>query len=170
MSRLIHFHAFTPATNQRPPYLNPYYLPPAVIVSPIRWALDEQICIASITEPALLGRPRCKTYVLISLKSTLLCSLHATLGSGHPGSQRTLSLIQARVLVAQFCLGCLPVCSWMLSLCHLQNSTSLTCQKIGPIPRRPCSHVGVDFITDLPNSEGFTCISVAVDRFFKTCK
>ncbi len=125
MSRLIHFHAFTPATNQRPPYLNPYYLPPAVIVSPIRWALDEQICIASITEPALLEDPECKTYVLISLKSTLLCSLHATLGSGHPGSQRTLSLIQARYwwpsfawVVSQYVHGC-SVCAISKTPHHL---------------------------------------------------
>ncbi len=125
MSRLIHFHAFTPATNQRPPYLNPYYLPPAVIVSPIRWALDEQICIASITEPALLEGPECKTYVLISLKSTLLCSLHATLGSGHPGSQRTLSLIQARYwwpsfawVVSQYVHGC-SVCAISKTPHHL---------------------------------------------------
>ncbi len=39
-----------------------------------------------------------------------------------------------------------------------------------PIPRHPWSHVGVDFVTDLPNSEGFTCILVAVDRFFKACR
>ncbi len=71
-------------------------LPPAVLVSPSRWALDEQIHIASITEPAPLGGPECKTYVPTSLRTTLQGSLHASLGSGHPGSQRTLSLLQAR--------------------------------------------------------------------------
>ncbi len=39
-----------------------------------------------------------------------------------------------------------------------------------PIPRRPWSHVGVNFATDLPNSEGFTHILVVVDRFSKACK
>ncbi len=39
-----------------------------------------------------------------------------------------------------------------------------------PIPHRPWSHVAVDFATDLPNSEGFTCILVVVDRFSKACK
>ncbi len=39
-----------------------------------------------------------------------------------------------------------------------------------PIPRRPWSHVGVDFVTDLPKSEGYTCILVAVARFSKACK
>ncbi|KAL0148033.1 hypothetical protein M9458_056648 [Cirrhinus mrigala] len=39
-----------------------------------------------------------------------------------------------------------------------------------PIPQRPWSHIGVDFVTDLPNSEGNTCILVTVDRFSKSCK
>ncbi len=41
-----------------------------------------------ITEPAPLGGPEGKTYVPTSLRTTL----HASPGSGHPGSQRTLSL------------------------------------------------------------------------------
>ncbi|KAL0147451.1 hypothetical protein M9458_057247 [Cirrhinus mrigala] len=32
------------------------------------------------------------------------------------------------------------------------------------------SHIGVDFITDVPNSEGNPCIMVTVDRFSKSCK
>ncbi len=39
-----------------------------------------------------------------------------------------------------------------------------------PIPRRPWSHVGVDFVTDLPHSQGFTCILITVDRFSKACR
>ncbi len=32
-----------------------------------------------------------------------------------------------------------------------------------PVPQRHWAHIGVDFVTDLPNSEGHTC--VLVDRF-----
>ncbi len=39
-----------------------------------------------------------------------------------------------------------------------------------PIPRRPWSHLGVDFVTDLPASDGNTCILVTVDRFSKACR
>ncbi len=39
-----------------------------------------------------------------------------------------------------------------------------------PIPRRPWSHLGVDFATDLPPSNGFTTILVVVYRFSKSCK
>ncbi len=39
-----------------------------------------------------------------------------------------------------------------------------------PIPRQPWSHLGIDFVTDLPVSEENTSILVAVDRFSKACK
>ncbi len=70
-------------------------LTPAVLVSTIRWALEEQIRITSNTKPARLGGPEGKTYMPTSLRTTLLGSLHASPGSGHPGSQHTLLLLQA---------------------------------------------------------------------------
>ena len=39
-----------------------------------------------------------------------------------------------------------------------------------PIPARPWSHIGIDFVTDLPSSNNFTCILVIVDRFSKSCR
>ncbi|KAK3556277.1 hypothetical protein QTP70_007055 [Hemibagrus guttatus] len=39
-----------------------------------------------------------------------------------------------------------------------------------PIPRRPWSHLSLDFLTDLPDSGGFTMVMVVVDRFSKGCK
>lgn len=38
-----------------------------------------------------------------------------------------------------------------------------------PIPQCPWSHLSVDFITDLPNSNWFTTILVAIGRFSKAC-
>ncbi|KAK3550712.1 hypothetical protein QTP70_003974 [Hemibagrus guttatus] len=39
-----------------------------------------------------------------------------------------------------------------------------------PVPNRPWSHLGIDFIVDLPASEGCTCVLVIVDRFSKACR
>lgn len=39
-----------------------------------------------------------------------------------------------------------------------------------PTPDRAWSHVAVDFVTDLPVSQGYMVIMVAVDRFSKRCK
>lgn len=38
------------------------------------------------------------------------------------------------------------------------------------VPNRPWSHLGVDFITDLPLSQGNTCIFVTVDKLSKSCR
>ncbi|KAK3568024.1 hypothetical protein QTP86_028616, partial [Hemibagrus guttatus] len=38
-----------------------------------------------------------------------------------------------------------------------------------PIPQRPWSHMVVDFITGLPDSEGYNTILVAINRFSKAC-
>ncbi len=118
------------------------------------------------------GRPRREDLC------THLLAIHPSgLHSRFPGlwtsRQAAYSLAPpSSVLVAPYGLGCLPVCPRMLSLRHLQISMSPNCRKIGPllIPRRPWSHVRVDFVTDLPNSEGFTCILITVDWFSKACR
>ncbi|KAL0152743.1 hypothetical protein M9458_052466, partial [Cirrhinus mrigala] len=58
------------------------------------------------------------------------------------------------------------------SICAMSNTPHLPAGKLVPlsIPQRPWSHIGVDFVTDLPNSEGNTCILVTVDRFSKSCE
>ncbi len=71
-------------------------LPPALIVIPIQWELTERIRDTTCTEPALQEGLEGKTYVPSSQRLTLLGSVHKVPCSGHPGSQRTLSLLQAR--------------------------------------------------------------------------
>lgn len=39
-----------------------------------------------------------------------------------------------------------------------------------PIPRRSWSHLSTYFLTDLPDSHGFTAVTVIIDRFSKACK
>ncbi len=111
-------------------------------------APDEPSSPEPILPPAVLVRakgPEGKTYVPTSLRATLLGSLHASPGSGHPGSQRTLSLLQARYWwpsmardVSQYVRGC-SVCAISKTPHHLPSRKFVPL----PIPRRPRSHVGV---------------------------
>ncbi|KAI2660458.1 Transposon Tf2-9 polyprotein [Labeo rohita] len=39
-----------------------------------------------------------------------------------------------------------------------------------PIPQHPLSHIAIDFITDLPNSQANTSILTVIDRFSKSCR
>ncbi len=146
--------------------------PPALIVNPIIWNIDQDIRAATLTEPAPLGGPEGKTFVPVSIRQSLLDSVHKVPGSGHPGSQRTLSLLQALYWwpimsrdTIRYVRSC-SVCAMSSTPRHLPVGKLVPL----PIPQRPWSHMGIDFVTDLPESEGKTCILVAVDRFSKACK
>ncbi len=147
-------------------------LPSSVFLSPIQWALDDQIRAATLTEPAPPGGPEGKEYVPSTLRLTLLDSVHTSPGSGHPGSNRTLSLLQGRYWwpnmardVGRYVKGC-SVCAISSTPRKLPEGKLVPL----PIPRRPWSHLGIDFATDLPPSDGYTTILVVVDRFSKWCK
>ncbi|KAI2645263.1 Transposon Tf2-8 polyprotein [Labeo rohita] len=147
-------------------------IPSELIVSPIIWDLDQAIQQATLQEPAPPECPEGKTYVPLSQRQILLGTAHRTPGSGHPGSSKTLSLIQSRYWwpsMHQDTIRYVQNCS----VCAKSNSPrQLPTGKLVPlpIPERPWPHLGVDFITDLPESEGNTCVLVVVDRFSKACK
>ncbi len=59
----------------------------------------------------------------------------------------------------------------MPGLRHGKDTPPLTIWEApsSPIPQCLVSHLGVDFVTDLPASDGNTCILVTVDIFSKAC-
>ncbi len=147
-------------------------LPPALIVSPIQWNINKDIRAATLTEPAPLGGPKGKMYVPTSKRQSLLGSVHQVPGSGHPCSQQTLSLLQPCYWwpsmscdVIRYVCSC-SVCAQSKTPRHLPIGKLVPL----PIPQQPWSHIGIDFVTDLPNSEGNTCVFMTVDRFSKACK
>ncbi|KAL6479465.1 hypothetical protein MHYP_G00128980 [Metynnis hypsauchen] len=60
--------------------------------------------------------------------------------------------------------------------CFLSAQTkaprSLPAGKLDPLPifHRPWPHLSINYLTDLPSSQGFTTILVIIDRFSKACK
>ncbi|KAL0152238.1 hypothetical protein M9458_051961 [Cirrhinus mrigala] len=111
---------------------------------------DKGGCGAELTTPyyhqgdsqtAPPGGPEGKIFVPTSLRHALLDSVHTSPGSGHPGSYRTLSLLKNRYR--------------MFGLRHHLNTLS---------------HLGINFVTDLAPSNGYTTIFVVVDQFSKACK
>ncbi|KAL0152574.1 hypothetical protein M9458_052297, partial [Cirrhinus mrigala] len=138
----------------------------------ITYRPDKDICNATLQEPALPECPEGEIYVPRSQRQNLLGTAHESLGSGHPGSTRTLSLLQARYWwprmhrdINRYVQSC-SVCAMSNTPCHLPAGKLVPL----PIPQRPWSHIGVDFVTNHPNSEGNICILVTADRFSKSCK
>ncbi|KAI2653690.1 Transposon Ty3-G Gag-Pol polyprotein [Labeo rohita] len=119
------------------------------------------------TEPAPPGGPEGRIYVPTSLCASLMDLVHTSLGSGHPDSHETLSLITNRYWwpgmiqeVKRYVKGCL-VCFTSLT------SRNLPAGKLVPlpIPQRPWSHIGIDFLSDLPRSNSNTCVLLVVVDF-----
>ncbi|XP_016347329.1 uncharacterized protein LOC107692676 [Sinocyclocheilus anshuiensis] len=141
-----------------------------MIVSPIEWNSPS---VASNTAPN--NPPGCPPgcqYVPRTQRTPMIHSAHSSRGTGHPGANNTPSLLRDRFWwpnmardVRRFVQGC-PDCAMSKSPRHLPSGKLLPL----PVPNRPWSHLGVDFVTDLPPSEGNTCILVIVDRFSKSCR
>ncbi|KAL0199895.1 hypothetical protein M9458_003082, partial [Cirrhinus mrigala] len=141
-----------------------------IFVNPIQWTTPP---VAS--DPAPEAPPDCpphRRFVPPDERIPLIHSSHTSLGTGHPGTNRTLSLLQDRFWwprmeqdVQRYVRGCRE-CAMSKSPRHLPSGKLVPL----PVPNRPWSHLGVDFITDLPPSEGNTCILVIVDRFSKFCR
>lgn len=108
------------------------------------------------------GCPPRLQYVTKAQCTPLILSANSSLGTGHPGANNTLSLLKdcfwwpnmARD-VRRLVQGC-PDCATSKTPRHLPSCKLFPL----PIPNRPWSHLGVDFITDLPASDGNTCILV----------
>jgi hypothetical protein len=103
------------------------------------------------------------------LKRMILEECHDSPMAGHFGFAKTLDLVSRtfywpsmRKYIKDYVGGC-DIC---------QRSKSSNHKPYGllqplPIPERPWSSISVDFITQLPESNGYTAICVFVDRFTK---
>ena len=110
-----------------------------------------------------------RLFVPTKLIPRVLRKCHDDLLAGHPGSQKTYHLISRSywwpslqrnvndyVQSCDVCSRAKPICMKPAGLLH-------------PLPIAPCPWYSIlmDFITDLPSSQGFNSILVVVDRFSK---
>ncbi|KAI2655851.1 Transposon Tf2-8 polyprotein [Labeo rohita] len=146
-------------------------IPPNRIVSPIVWNQDQDIQHATLQEPAPPECPEGKIYVPRSQRQNLLGTAHQSPGSGHPGTKQTLSLLQTRYWwpsMRRDTIRYVQSCS----VCAMSNSPRmLPTGKLVPLPilERPWSHLGVDFVTDLPSSEDNTCDCRSFLKILQVC-
>jgi len=112
-----------------------------------------------------------KLYVPINSRSFALKLCHDSPSAGHFGIRKTTNLLNRdfwwpslRSDAKKYVRSC-TVC------CRAKDSRHKPYGFLQPleIPSRPWSSIAMDFITDLPKSNGFSCIFVVVDRFSKMC-
>ncbi len=135
-------------------------LPPSIILAPIQWDIMTEIPPPAETPPNL-------PYVPQPLRQRVLSLVHSIPSSGHPGITVTLQLMNNRFWwpsiqtdTITFIKNC-DICNISKSPHHLPAGLL---QPL-PIPQRPWSHIAIDFVTDLPASQGQTTILTSLIVF-----
>uniref|UniRef100_A0A3Q3GHN4 Gypsy retrotransposon integrase-like protein 1 n=1 Tax=Kryptolebias marmoratus TaxID=37003 RepID=A0A3Q3GHN4_KRYMA len=146
-------------------------LPSSCTVAAVTWEIEDIIRQAQLYEPTPDSCPPNKIYVPTSVRARFLQWVHASKFSGHPGISRTIALVNGKFWwssihkdVKEYVLAC-TICS-RNKASHQPPSGLL--QPL-PIPKRPWSHISIDFVTGLPPSKGMTTILTIIDRFSKAC-
>src|SRR5712692_6570264 len=102
------------------------------------------------------------------LKRSIISQHHDMLPAGHPGQFKTLEMVKQQYWwpgMQRFTFDYVDGCAVCQSTKNLPNQPSVPLSPISPDDdATPFSRVSLDFITELPNSEGFDAILVVVDH------
>ncbi|KAI2663199.1 Transposon Tf2-6 polyprotein [Labeo rohita] len=147
-------------------------LPSSVIVAPIAWDLMTEITEAQTQDPPPADCPGDRTYVPAALRQRVLSEVHSVPSSGHPGIEATLHLLRNRFWWATLHSDTITFIKQCITCNTSKAQRQLPAGLLQPlpVPKRPWSHLAVDFVTDLPSSQGHTTILSVVDRFSKGCR
>ncbi|KAL0188416.1 hypothetical protein M9458_015515, partial [Cirrhinus mrigala] len=144
-------------------------LPSHIILAPIRWGLEERVRQGHSQEPPPSDTPTGRLFVPSALRQEVLQWGHDSTLAGHPGVQRTTNFISRvfwwRTLrrdVQEYVQAC-NICA------RSKNTNAPSTGELQPlpVPKRPWTHISLDFVTGLPDSQGKNTILTIVDRFSK---
>ena len=110
-----------------------------------------------------------KIYVPPSCRSSVLNICHDSPSAGHFGFKKTFSLINRDFWWPTMSSDIISYIRSCEICCRSKTQRHKPYGFLNPleIPDRPWTSISMDFITDLPPSNGFTCIFVVLDRFSK---
>ncbi|KAI2660885.1 Transposon Tf2-9 polyprotein [Labeo rohita] len=144
-------------------------LPSHIILAPLRWGLEERVRQSHSQDPPPPETPTGCLFVPNTLRQEVLQWGHDSTLAGHPGVQRTISFITRafwwktlRRDVQEYVQAC--------TICARSKTTNTpSTGELQPLPvlKRPWSHISIDFVTGLPDSQGKNTILTIVDRFSK---
>ena len=144
-------------------------LPESCFIAVLTWEVEGKVKAAAegVTIP-----PECpdgKLYVVQALRGDVIHWAHTNRIACHPGIRKTLFIAQQRFWwpkivkdVHDYVNACSVCASNKVS--HQRPAGEL---RPLPIPRRPWSHISMDFVTGLPPSNGNTVVLTVVDRLSK---
>uniref|UniRef100_A0A674MFK3 Gypsy retrotransposon integrase-like protein 1 n=1 Tax=Takifugu rubripes TaxID=31033 RepID=A0A674MFK3_TAKRU len=145
-------------------------LPLSCILGAASWQVEERVREAQQSAPDPGGCPPNRLFIPGAVRSEVLHWAHSSRLTCHPGVNRSLHFLRQRFWwpsmardTKDYIAAC-PVCS------RGKASHQPPAGLLQPleIPRRPWSHIAVDFITGLPPSQGHEVVLTVVDRFSKS--
>ncbi|KAL0168962.1 hypothetical protein M9458_037184, partial [Cirrhinus mrigala] len=147
-------------------------LPTSIIVAAVAWDILTEITEAQTQDPPPAECPANLTYVPLSLRSRVLSEVHSVPSSGHPGIEATLHLLNNRYwwpTIRSDTINFIKSCT-ACNTAKVPHRLPAGLLQPLPVPQRPWSHLAIDFVTDLPPSNGYTTILSVVDQFSKACR
>ncbi len=150
---------------------NDNIIPEKILVAPVQWDIMTEIEQLNLQNPPPPESPADRTYVPEPLRPRLITQVHTSPSSGHPGINAPLICSGTASGGPHYSLT-QPNLYKIAPLATPPNLPGSSQPLLNPLPtpRRPWSHIAIDFITDLPNSQGHTTILTIVDRFSKACR
>jgi len=112
-----------------------------------------------------------KLYIPPNCRSHAFKICHDSPSAGHFGIRKTINLLNRDFWWPSLNSDAKDYIRSCETCCRSKDSRHKPYGYLQPleIPNRPWISIAMDFITDLPESSGFTCIFVIVDRFSKMC-
>ena len=145
-------------------------LPARTLVAATRLEIEDRVERSLGNEVPPENVPAKCLYVPDDARPEVLQWAHSSSLACHPGVRRTLALLTRRFWwpsvrrdLEEFVAAC-PVCARAKG--NSQRPQGLLQPLL--VPRRPWSHIAVDFVTGLPDSQGSSVILTIVDRFSKS--
>ncbi|KAK3538991.1 hypothetical protein QTP86_023598 [Hemibagrus guttatus] len=130
-------------------------LPATAILAPVQWNLVEEIQHSQTNDPPSAGCPLTKIFMQW---------IHEAPSSGHPGIRRSTQLVRRRFWWPSLASD-VEGHVWACPTCAQARTSRQLLEGLLeplPIPRRPWSHLSVDFLTDLLDSGGYTAVIIII--------
>ena len=136
-----------------------------VFLAPIRWEVDVENEQANSVNQVAEACPPDELFVPPQFRDRLITWAHTSLTSGQPGETRTFQLLSGRYWwenmrldIHRFVSSC-TVCS----MCETPHTLPAGKLLPLPVPSGPWSHIAVDFVTDLPDSQQQSSLLSSID-------
>ena len=121
----------------------------------------------TVQEGLTFYKGRCYVPDNLEVRRQIVSRYHDTLSAGHPGQLKTQELVQRDYWwpgLATFVKNYVKGCAFCQQHKINRHPTHPPLQPITSVNPRPFSLITMDFITDLPTSDGFDSIMVVVDH------